>query len=75
MTPEEKARVKIDQMFEDAGWQVVEYVASNGAVSVSDIRNDDKTRAAQFIRTFGSKEAAADALLSLYKFVVRRKTA
>lgn len=24
MTPEEKARVKIDQMFEDAGWQVVD---------------------------------------------------
>ena len=24
MTPEEKSRVKIDQMFEDAGWQVVD---------------------------------------------------
>ena len=24
MTPEEKARVKIDQMFEEAGWQVVD---------------------------------------------------
>ena len=24
MTPEQKARVKIDQMFEDAGWQVVD---------------------------------------------------
>ena len=24
MTPEEKARVKIDQMFEDAGWKVVD---------------------------------------------------
>ena len=24
MKPEEKARVKIDQMFEDAGWQVVD---------------------------------------------------
>lgn len=24
MTPEEKARVKIDQMFENAGWQVVD---------------------------------------------------
>lgn len=23
MTPEEKARVKIDRWFEDAGWQVV----------------------------------------------------
>ena len=24
MTPEEKARVKIDEMFEDAGWKVVD---------------------------------------------------
>ena len=24
MTPEKKARVKIDQMFEDAGWKVVD---------------------------------------------------
>ena len=24
MTPEEKARVKIDQMFDDAGWKVVD---------------------------------------------------
>ena len=24
MKPEEKARVKIDQMFEDAGWKVVD---------------------------------------------------
>jgi len=24
MTPEEKARVKIDQMFNDAGWKVVD---------------------------------------------------
>lgn len=24
MTPEEKARVKVDQMFEDAGWKVVD---------------------------------------------------
>ena len=27
MTPEEKARVKIDQMFENAGWQVVDKMA------------------------------------------------
>lgn len=24
MTPEEKARAKVDQMFEDAGWKVVD---------------------------------------------------
>lgn len=27
MTPEEKARVKIDQMFEDAGWKVVDKIS------------------------------------------------
>ena len=37
MTPEEKARVKIDQMFEDAGWQVVDrddYTPTQTAVAI-----------------------------------------
>lgn len=67
---DEKSQQQIEVMR-----QVVEYVASNGAVTISDIRNDDKTRAAQLIRAFGNKEAAANALLSLYRFVVCRKTA
>lgn len=55
--------------------QVVDYVASNGAVTIKDIREDDRTRAAQIIRAFGGMEQATNALLSLYKFVVYRKTA
>lgn len=37
MTPEEKARIKIDRMFADAGWQVVnrdEYEPTMSAVAV-----------------------------------------
>ncbi|MCQ2292374.1 MAG: DEAD/DEAH box helicase family protein [Bacteroidales bacterium] len=55
--------------------QVVDYVASNGAVTIKDLREDDKTRAAQLIQAFGGMEPATNALLSLYKFVVYRKTA
>ena len=55
--------------------QVVDYVASNGAITVKDLREDDKTRAAQLIKAFGGMEPATNALLSLYKFVVYRKTA
>ena len=55
--------------------QVVDYIASNGAVTIKDIREDDKTRAAQLIQAFGGMEPATNALLSLYKFVVYRKTA
>lgn len=38
MTPEEKARVKIDQMFDDAGWKVVnrdEYSPTLTAAAIS----------------------------------------
>ena len=55
--------------------QIVDYIASNGAVSIMDIREDDKTRAAQIIQAFGGMEQANNALFSLYKFVIYRKTA
>lgn len=55
--------------------QVVDYIAANGACTIHDIRDDDKTQAAQMIRAFGSIQAADDALLSLFNFVVLRKTA
>jgi len=55
--------------------QVVDYVASNGACTIKEIREDDKTRAAQIIQAFGGLEQANVALTSLYKFVVYRKTA
>ncbi len=55
--------------------QVVDYIAANGACTVKDIREDDKTRAAQMIQAFGSMAQADDALLSVFNFVVFRKTA
>ena len=38
MTPEEKARVKIDQMFEDAGWQVVDRDFYSPTITAAAIR-------------------------------------
>ena len=55
--------------------QVVDYIAANGACTIRDIRDDDKTQAAQMIAAFGSMQKADDALLSLFSFVVLRKTA
>ena len=55
--------------------RIVDYVASNGACTINDIREDDRTQAAQMIAAFGSKQKADDALLSLFNFVVLRKTA
>lgn len=55
--------------------RIVDYIASNGACSVRDIRDDDATRAAQMIRAFGNMQKADEALRSLYTFVVLRKGA
>ena len=55
--------------------QVVNYIASNGACSIKDIREDDKTRAAQLIRAFGGVATADEALVSLSKFIIYRKIA
>ena len=55
--------------------RIVDYIAANGACTVRDIRDDDKTQAAQMISAFGSMQKADEALLSLYNFVVLRKTA
>ena len=38
MTPEEKARVKIDQMFYDAGWTVVDRDFYSPAITAAAIR-------------------------------------
>lgn len=55
--------------------QIVDYIAANGACTIRDIREDDKTQAAQIIAAFGSMKNADEALLSLFNFVVLRKTA
>lgn len=55
--------------------RIVDYIASNGACTVRDIREDDATHAAQMIQAFGGMQKADEALRSLYTFVVLRKAA
>ncbi len=55
--------------------RIVDYIASNGACTVRDIREDDATHAAQMIRAFGNMQKADEVLHSLYTFVVLRKAA
>ena len=55
--------------------RIVDYIASNGACTVRDIREDDATHAAQMIRAFGNMQKADEALRSLYTFVVLRNAA
>lgn len=55
--------------------RIVDYIASNGACTVKDIREDDATHAAQMIRAFGNMQKTNEALQSLYTFVVLRKAA
>ena len=55
--------------------RIVDYIASNGACTVRDIREDDATHAAQMIRAFGNMQKADEALHSHYTFVVLRKEA
>jgi type I restriction enzyme R subunit len=54
--------------------QIVDYIASNGACTIKDIIDDDKTRAAQLIKAFGGKQQADEALVSLSRFLLYRKT-
>ena len=55
--------------------QIVDYIASNGACTIKDIIDDDRSRAAQLIKAFGGKLQADEALVSLSKFLLYRKTA
>ena len=52
MKPEERARVKIDQMFDDAGWKVVDrehYAPSISAVAIKEGLLDNKLEADYFL--------------------------
>lgn len=55
--------------------QIVDYITSNGACTIKDIIDDDRSRAAQLINAFGGKEQADEALVSLSRFLLYRKTA
>ena len=53
--------------------QVLNYIASNGYCTITDIKENDKTQAAQLIRAFGNKDTANEALSSLSQFIIYRK--
>ena len=55
--------------------QVVEYIAANGACTVRDIGETNRTQAAQLKYAFGNMSKADEALLSLFNFIIFRKTA
>lgn len=55
--------------------QVFSYIASNGYCTITEIKDNDKTQAAQLIRAFGGKNIADEALSSLAQFIIYRKIA
>lgn len=55
--------------------QVFSYIASNGYCTITEIKDNDKTQAAQLIRAFGGKNIANETLSSLSRFIIYRKTA
>ena len=55
--------------------QIVGYIVSNGACSIEDIKEEDKTQAGQLVLAFGGIDAANAALASLSQFMIYRKTA
>ena len=55
--------------------QVFSYIASNGYCTITEIKDNDKTQAAQLIRSFGGKNIANEALSSLSQFIIYRKIA
>lgn len=54
---------------------IVDYVISNGCCDISDIRQQNKTQAAQLINAFGGKDNANIALISLSRFLIYHKVA
>ena len=56
--------------------QIINYIVSNGTCTIKDIREWDRTCAAQIIQAFDSKpEVANESLASLSQFLIYRKTA
>jgi type I restriction enzyme R subunit len=55
--------------------QIANYIAYNGACTVSDIRKDDQDRGTQLILAFGNMEKANQALQSVFNFIVYKKAA
>jgi len=55
---------------------IVDYIASNGACSIKDIKQTIGTQeAVQLITAFGDEQKANETLISLFSFIVLKKTA
>ena len=50
--------------------QVVRYIASNGSVTIKDIKEDDASQAMKLVKAFGTVKEANAALLSLAGFLI-----
>lgn len=55
--------------------QIVDYIAANGTCQISDIKDYDKTFAAQLISEYKGLDKANEALESLSRFIMYRKAA
>ena len=55
--------------------QIVDYIAANGTCQISDIKDYDKTFAAQLISEYKGLDKANEALESLSRFIIFRKAA
>lgn len=55
--------------------QIVGYIVTNGSTELKDVREYDKTIAAQIIRSFGNAASAKEAILSLSQFLIFNKKA
>lgn len=55
--------------------QIVNYIVTNGSTELKDIKDYDKTIAAQIIRSFGDAAAAKETILSLSQFLIFNKKA
>ncbi len=53
--------------------QIVNYIVTNGSTELKDVREYDKTIAAQIIRSFGNAASAKEAILSLSQFLIFNK--
>ncbi len=55
--------------------EIQNFIASNGYCTITEIKENDKSLAAQLIKAFESKEMANKALSSLAQFIIYRKVA
>ena len=55
--------------------EIQNFIASNGYCAITEIKENDKSLAAQLIKAFAGKEMANEALSSLAQFIIYRKVA